>query len=135
MVAAKPASKAAVTVSKVSKDELRAQGEKLERANGLLRSKNREANRAAKVAAARIAELEGQVADLEKRAAAATTPVQPSETAIGTPVKSGRGKRRDRVIDPGDAVPPGVAVQQPAPPPDAEATKARENLEKHLRPG
>ena len=55
--------------SQLSKDELRAQVEKLERANATLRAKSRETNRAAKSAAARIAEFEGEVARLEKKAA------------------------------------------------------------------
>ena len=41
-----------------SKDELRAQVEKLEKVNATLRTKSREANRAAKSATSRIAELE-----------------------------------------------------------------------------
>jgi hypothetical protein len=41
------------------------------------------------------------------------------------------GKRHSSGIDPGDAVPPGVAVQEPAPL-DAEAEIARENLEEKL---
>ena len=43
--------------------------EKLERANATLRAKSRETNRAAKSSAARIAELEGEVARLEKKVA------------------------------------------------------------------
>jgi hypothetical protein len=49
----------------VSKDELRAQVEKLELLVATLRAKSRETNRAAKAATARIAELEDQVAKLE----------------------------------------------------------------------
>src|SRR4051794_22609820 len=52
-----------------SKDELRAQVEKLERANATLRAKNRETGRAAKLAADRIVELQEAVARLEKRVA------------------------------------------------------------------
>ena len=44
----------------LSKDALRAQVEKLERANTALRTKNREANRAAKLSAARIARARGR---------------------------------------------------------------------------
>ena len=54
----------------LSKDALRAQVEKLERANTALRTKNREANRAAKLSAARMAELEGEVARLQTQLAA-----------------------------------------------------------------
>ena len=102
----KRASAAPAPEPKVSKEELRARLEKLERANAALRAKSREANRAAKTAAARIAELEDQVAQLE----------------------------RERGIDPGDAVPPGVAVEEPAllDALDAEAETALENLEHHL---
>jgi hypothetical protein len=111
---------------KVSKDELRAQVEKLEQLVAALRAKGREANKAAKAAAARISELETQVAQLEKRIAAAPVSVQPPKPA--------RAKRRSREIDPGDAVPPGVAVQEPAPL-DEEAETALENLEEHLGHG
>jgi hypothetical protein len=50
------------TVAKPCKDELRAWVEKLKTANARLRAKNHEANRAAKTAAVRIAELEDQLA-------------------------------------------------------------------------
>ena len=112
---------------KLSKDELRAQVEKLERANATLRAKSRETNRAAKLAGARIAELEGEIARLEKKvasqAAAATRGAKPKTAAFG--------KRRSSDVDPGDAVPPGLAIQEPAPL-DAEAEAARENLEERL---
>jgi hypothetical protein len=121
-------------VQKVSKDELRAQVEKLERGNATLRAKNREATRAAKTAAARVAELEEQVAGLEKQLAARTTAASggrpPSASKPASPLKSGRRPKR-RAIDPGDALPPGVAVEDPARP-DLEAETARENLEEHL---
>jgi len=51
----------------VSKDELRAQVQKLEQTNATLRAKSRETTRAAKTAAARVAELEDEVARLEKQ--------------------------------------------------------------------
>ena len=98
--------------------------ETLERANATLRAKNRDANRAAKTAAARIAELEDQVAQLEKRVASAERQSAPSAASPR--------KRRSREIDPGDAVPPGVAVQEPAPL-DEEAETALENLTEHLQ--
>jgi hypothetical protein len=112
---------------KVSKDELRAQVEKLELSVAALRAKNREANRAAKTAAARIAELEDQVARLEKNAASQAAPAKRGSSSASP----GRGARRSKVIDPGDAVPPGVAVEDPAPL-DQEAETALENLEEHL---
>jgi len=108
---------------KLSKDELRARVEALEHANATLRAKNRDANRAAKASAARIAELEDQVAQLEKRLASA----QPKPKSPA----SSRRPRRSREIDPGDAVPEGVAVQDPAPL-DEEAEAALENLTEHL---
>jgi hypothetical protein len=77
--------------------------------------------------ATRIAELEDQVAQLEKQAA--------SETALAKrgqkPAALARTERQSRAVNPGDAVPPGVAVQEPAAL-DEEAETARENLEEHL---
>jgi hypothetical protein len=111
-----------VTPRAISKDALRAQAEKLERANTALRTKNREANRAAELSAARMAELEGEVARLQTQLAAMSA--QP--TALpdsGSPT---------RAIEPGDAVPPGVAPADPEPA-DSEAEIGRENLEAHLR--
>ena len=112
---------------KLSKDELRAQVEKLERANASLRAKSRETNRAAKSAGARIAELEGEVARLEKRVASQAA----AATRGGNPRTSASSKRRSSDLDPGDAVPPGVAVDEPAPL-DPEAEAARESLEERL---
>ena len=122
-----PASKASAAKAslapKVSKDELRAQIEKFERTVATLRAKNREMGAAAKSANARVAELEIELEKLQK-AVAATPPKPPRERAPKTP-------RRTRDIDPGDAVPPGVAVQDPEPM-DEEAKTAFENLEEHL---
>jgi phage I-like protein len=126
---AKRVSAASARAPAVSKDELRAQVAKLERANATLRAKGRDAGRAAKTAAARIAELEDQVARLSQQLAA-------QETAAGgsQPAASPKGRRRGkgREIDPGDAVPPGVAVEDHAAL-DWEAETARNNLEEHLR--
>jgi chromosome segregation ATPase len=114
---------AAPAAPKLSKDELRARVEALEQANATLRAKNRDANRAAKTAAARIAELEDQVAQLEKQ----MTLAQPK------PKRSAPSPRkRRREIDPGDAVPEGVAVQEPAPL-NEEAEIALENLTENLK--
>jgi hypothetical protein len=111
----------------VSKDELRAQVEKLERANATLRAKSREANRAAKASAARIAELEEEVARLERKTASQAAPAKRGPKPATAP----RSRRQSRSVDPGDAVPPGVAVEEPAPV-DEEAEAARENLEENL---
>ena len=97
----------------VSKDELRSQVQKLERANAALRAKNRQANRAAKLAAARLRPHPGA----------------PTDSGSAAMPESG-SQRHD--IDPGDAVPPGVAPEDPGLP-DQEAEIARENLESHLR--
>jgi hypothetical protein len=112
---------------KPSKDELRLQVEKLEGTVASLRTKNREANRNAKTATARIAELEDEVAQLAKKLTSQTA--SPAQTT--TAVQPNRGKRKSRDLDPGDAVPPGVAVQEPAPL-DEEAKTAQANPEEHL---
>lgn len=117
----------AALLPKPSKDELRLQVEKLEGTVASLRTKNREANRNAKTAAARIAELEDEVAQLAKKLTSQTA----SPAQATTAVKPNRGKRKSRDLDPGDAVPPGVAVQEPAPL-DEEAKTAQANLEEHL---
>ena len=112
-----------------SKGELRAQIEKLETANATLKAKSREANRAAKVSARRIAELEEQVAQFETAATkVAASVATPSEV---NPVRRGRPPGRSKAIDPGDAVPPGVAVQK-SEPLDEKTTAARDALEEHF---
>lgn len=116
---------------KLSKDELRAQVEKLERANATLRAKSRETNRAGKATAGRIAELEEQVERLERdlgKALAAQS--KPARTRRASD-DADQPRRRRRQIDPGDSVPEGVAVEEPLPL-DEEAKTARENLEEHL---
>jgi len=113
---------------KFSKDELRARVEQLEHANATLRTKSREAGRAARTATARIAELEDQVARLQKQAAPPPAPAKGGSK----PAAPARGKRQRRSVDPGDAVPPGVAVQEPAALDEAAET-ALENLEEHLK--
>src|SRR6202051_1700826 len=125
--AAKAAAAAAPAAPKLSKDELRALTEKLERANATLRAKNRDASKAAKVATARIAELEDQVAQLERKAASQAAPAKRGPK----PEPKARSKGQGSAVDSGDAVPPGVAAQEPAPL-DEEAETARENLEGHL---
>lgn len=112
---------------KISKDELRAQLEKLERANASLRAKSREANRQAKADTARIAELEGQVARLEKHAASRSESAKQepeSAAAVGMNPQS-------RAVDPGDHVSPGVVLEDAVTPGD-EAKTAREKLDEPL---
>jgi hypothetical protein len=71
--------------------------------------------------------LEGEVARLEKKVAS-----QAARATRGPrPRTAASSKRRSSEIDPGDAVPPGVAVEEPAPL-DVEAEAARENLEERL---
>src|SRR5689334_24791338 len=89
--------KPAAPARAVSKDELRSQVQKLERANAALRAKNRQANRAAKLAAARITELEDEVARLRPHPGAST------DTGSAAMPESGP---QPYDIDPGDAVPP-----------------------------
>ena len=117
----------APSAPKLSKDDLRAQVEKLDRANANLRVKNREASREFKTMAARIAELEEQVARLEKQLAAQATGAGGDRAAPAPKLR----RTRHREIDPGDSVPPGVAVEEPAPL-DLEAEAALANLEEHL---
>ncbi len=122
--APKRASVAVAPIAKLSKDELRSQVEKLERSQARLRAKNREAGQMAKAAAARITELEQHVARLEAKAASAPATAKRDRK----PAPAVRAKRQGRKVDPGDAVPPGVAVVEPAPR-DAKAKAAREKLE------
>jgi hypothetical protein len=137
--AAKTAKRAASTASpkhtprlapsppKLSKDELRAQVEKLGRTNANLRAKNREASREAKTSTARIAELEEAVVRLEKQLV-----TRAAETADDQAAPEPRDRQaRHREVDPGDSVPPEVAVEEPAPL-DLEAETAPANLEEHL---
>jgi len=144
--AAKPApmKPAIASVPKASKEELRAQVEKLERINTTLRAKSRELNKTAKAVAIRIAELEEEVTQLQKKALA--EPKRETKPKVSARRKrlsqdpgpdSGSISSRDNGIDPGDAVPPGIAVAEPAPL-DEDARAALHNLEEHLgddRPG
>ncbi len=136
----KAAPKRTLAVSRpplVTKEELRAQVAKLDRANATLRTKNREAGREAKKATARIEALEAQVAKLERAAVPKEAPARTraarskAVTPEPKPARSTRGRRVSGERDPGGSVPPGVAVQEPEPM-DAEAETALENIEKHL---
>ena len=117
-----------VPAQSVSRDDLRTQVERLERDNKLLKDQSKEVAEAARAAAARIAELEDQVARLESQLHAQRADVRKEHTASST---THRRHAHRREIDPGDSVPPGVAVEAPAPP-DLETETARLNLERHL---
>ena len=108
-----------------SKGELRAHIEKLEAANAALKVKSRESNRTAKAANRRIDELEAEVARLQEQA------VQPVAAPPAEKVVRRGRPPRSREINPGDAVPPGIAVLDPEPL-DAEAEAARDALEENL---
>ena len=97
----------------------------LEAANAALKAKSRETNRAAKSANKRINELEAEVARLREQA------VQPAAVPAAEKVARRGRPPRSREIDPGDAVPPGVAVLDPESL-DAEAKAARDGLEENL---
>ena len=120
-VAPKRATVAAAPALKLSKDELRVQVEKLERANATLRLKNREANHTAKTATARIAELEENVTQLEKNAASQTPSANGEQAA-----KPSRAKRQSRGVDHDHAAPAGAADQKPAPLDEAGETVLEE---------
>jgi hypothetical protein len=105
---------------------LRARVEKLERANAALRAKSRDAVREAKTAAARIAELEDQVAWRDEQLAARGEAVGHSQ-ASSSPRGDPRAKHGE--IDPSDR-PPEVAVEESAQP-NPEAETAPENLNEY----
>lgn len=121
----------------VSKDDLRAQVEKLERANAMLRTKSREAGRTAREATARIEELEAQVTKLERSAV-------PKEGAVRTrgarseavtldpkPTRSTRGRKPLGKRKPGRAKPLGVAVQE-SESVDSDADTSSEDSKDHV---
>jgi hypothetical protein len=103
-------------IAKPNKEELRIQAEKLERANVLLRKKNKELRRSASDANERVAELETMVARFEQRIAKEAKETAKEASPAAPKVSRAPRKRRDAAArDPGDAVPPGVAVEQPEP--------------------
>ena len=102
---------AAAAPPKVSKDALRAQVAKLERTNANLRTKNKALMQAAKEAAERIAQLEAEISRDEKRAGKETPPVR----AGRTPGRRAAGARERSDRNPGDVVPPDIAIQDPEP--------------------
>ena len=111
------------TTPKTSKSGLKAQVETLERIVATHRAKNNESSKLAEAAAMRISEVEARLVELEGRLASASAlQLRGAET-------TGIGSRVDD-LDPGDAVPPGVAVHEPARL-DEEAVAALEKLEDH----
>ncbi len=134
---------AAPLAPKLSKGELQTQVEKLERRVATLRTRSRDAVRAAKQAAARIEELEEQLAATQRQAPkpsavpSKTAGRAPKRAAAASPdpkpARSVRGGRLSAERDPGDAVPPGVAVRDPEPM-DEGATAAFGSLQEHLCP-
>ena len=115
--ASKPPSRSPrmITAPKASKGELRLQVEKLEQIVVTLRARSRHANKAAKIAAGRIVELEEQL----NQAAAATKSAASRKPKLP---RSATDRRQGREIDPGDAV-QGLA------PPDEEGGAAPVDLE------
>ena len=117
------------TVPKLSKDELRAQVEALERTVAKLKLKAKAMRAAARQADDRMGELEAEVSRLEDALAKAsrTAPTKaPRAAGVRARKQSTPGER-----DPGDGVPPGVAVQDPEPL-DQEAEAALASLEEKL---
>ena len=111
---------------KLSKDELRAQVEKLERTVASLRAKNRELKRASGADAGRAEELERTVARLERKLSA-------QDTEGEEPARKPPRRRRSAERDPGDAVPPGVAVEEPQEPSE-EDRRVLDQLNETLAP-
>lgn len=137
-VATRPARKlppspkpAAVTaaVPKPSKDELRAQVEALERTVARMKAKAKVMRAATRQADERLGELEAEVSRLESALAKASR-TAPAETPRAAAVRA-RKQPTPGERDPGDGVPPGVAVQQ-AEPLDLEAEAALASLEERL---
>lgn len=136
--AAKPARKATssaaatpvtAAVPKPSKDELRAQVSALEQTVAKLKLKAKAMRATARQADERMGELEAEVSRLEdalakvSRTASAKAPRAAGVRARKQSTPGGR--------DPGDGVPPGVAVQDPEPL-DQEAEAALASLEEKL---
>ncbi len=101
--------------------------QELEAAKAALQAKGREASRAAKLSERRIAELEAQVGHLQGEAGKNAPPV--AQEAEAKRSRRGRPPGRKNAIDPGDAMPRGVAVQEPM---DPEAEAARHALEANM---
>jgi chromosome segregation ATPase len=110
-----PAKKpAAVKAPVLSKDELRTQLEKALNTITGLRTKSREAVRAAKASAAQIGELEAKLAQLEKKLAAQAKPAK-SAPAEAKPVKQ---RARKEAVKAAVAVPVEVEDEATVEPSD-----------------
>jgi hypothetical protein len=101
------------------RDELPARVEKLERANVTLRAAQRNSQRIAAEMAERLSELQDKIDQVESTIATRGAEADPG---------SGEGDH-----DPGDSVPPGVAVSEPEPPRD-EDRRILEHLNEELGP-
>ena len=104
---------AAVKAPVVSKDELRAQLEKAQNTIATLRTKSREAVKAAKASATQIAELEAKVSQLERKLGSQVKPAKPVEPVAAKPTKQ-RG-RKAAVKSDADTAPVEAADLAPAP--------------------
>ena len=119
----------ATGASKNAQEALKAQIETLEKTVIAIRTKSRATEKQLQLAEARIADLEDGIQTVATDLAGVVALLQ--STAVA---EADAAMPEEKEIDPGDAVPPGVAVQEPAVA-DAEAEEARENLEEHLRDG
>ncbi len=97
----------------MTKDELQARVGKLERANSNLRAKNRELTRAARESDEQVASLEQELRRLERKSAPKPDSDAPKPRRRRRADAHADADRPER--DPGDAVPPGVAVETPEP--------------------
>ena len=117
---------AAPAALKVSKDELRSKVEKLELTLATFRAKSRDSNRAAKVAAARIAELEEQVAQWENKTAHQAPVVDKPATAAKLP----KAKRQTGGVKTSREAPSDRASQETGAPDDeAQSDLEAQSLE------
>lgn len=142
-LAVAPIAAAATPAPKLSKEELRGLVEKQEGTIATLRAKSRETNKAAKAANNRIAELEAEVARLQQQVAARGARAEQDGPASAkrindAPAKQNRAAKASsgakpprKAVDPGDGVPPGVAVEAPEPL-DEEAEAVKKHLEENL---
>jgi hypothetical protein len=102
----------------VSKDELRVQLEKAQNTIATLRTKSREALKAAKVSAAHIAELEASVAQLEKKLGGQVNPAK--QAAVAAKPAKQRGRKAAVKTDVDAPVEAGDLAPEPAETADEE---------------